>query len=77
MMMWWDGGGWGWLAMSISMMVFWGLIIWGVLIALRGARTDPAGGARSPDPEQILEERFARGEIDAQEYEQRRDLLRR
>lgn len=47
---------------------------WGAIAALRGRRRrtpDPAG-ARS-----ILDERFARGEIDAEEYEHRRRALER
>lgn len=76
-MMWWDGGGWGWLMMSVSMMVFWGLVIAGVAIIVRGPRSGASGRTRSADSEQILRERFARGEIDTEEYEQRRDTLRR
>ncbi len=35
-----------------------------------------SGARRSNEAERILEERFARGEIDADEFKQRRDLLR-
>ncbi len=36
------------------------------------ARTAPGGG---PDPMNVLRERFARGEIDQDEYERRRRVL--
>jgi putative membrane protein len=78
-MMWWNGewNGGAWLAMSVSMVVFWGLVIWAVLSVVRSANVTSSERSDPPPPEQILKERFARGEIDAQEYEQRRDVLRR
>jgi len=45
-----------------------------VIRALTGARRSP-GTDRTP--EEILRDRFARGEIDEQEYLKRRELLRR
>ena len=70
-MMWW-GGDWGWgafFAMTVMMVAFWGLIIWAVLSLARG-------GERSRDSESILAERFARGDIDDDEYRRRREVLR-
>lgn len=77
-MMWWHGdwNGWAWLAMSVSMVAFWGMVCWVVVAIVRGVSRDD----RSPadrDPQQILRERFARGEIDAEEYEHRSEVLRR
>jgi putative membrane protein len=48
------------------------------LIAAQIRRTpdDPAGRAIVPDAERVLAERFARGEIDSEEYEQRLRTLR-
>ena len=68
-MMWWSGDwGWGaWLAMSVMMVAFWVLLIWAVLTLVRS-------GDR--DSESILADRFARGEIDDDEYRRRRELLR-
>ena len=81
-MMWWHGdwNGWAWLAMSASMLVFWGLAIWGLVTVERSANQPVRHGldATPPrDPEQILRERFAQGEIDEAEYEHRRQVLRR
>lgn len=62
------GWGWGWL----WMILFWAgvivLIVWAVG---RGA------GSRDDRPLDILKERFARGEIDRDEFEARRRELER
>ena len=79
MMGWHDGGpGWaGWFVMATTMLAFWAVLIFGGLAVLRAMRRDGAGGpSGTRDAERVLDERFARGEIDADEYTQRRDLLR-
>ncbi len=80
-MMWWTGewNSWAALAMSPSMILFWGLLFWGMLSIVRGSgrSASSSGTSGSSDPEQLLKERFARGEIDADGYEQRREVLRR
>lgn len=78
-MMWWnDGMGWGgWIVMTLTMLAFWSLVVFGVIAIFRGdreARSDQA--PRERDPQQILDERFARGEIDADEYHARQGVLR-
>jgi putative membrane protein len=65
-----DFGWWGWLMMSLGMVVFWGLLAWGALLLLRG-RDQTAPADRRPGPKEILDERLARGEIDAVEYRER------
>lgn len=77
-----DWNGWAWLAMSVSMLVFWGLVIWGVVALVRSGSNGSggngsSGSATGRDAEQILRERFARGEIDVEEFERRREFLRR
>jgi putative membrane protein len=78
-MMWWYGpgmSGWGYALMTVSMVLFWALIIFGVFALVRYlARSDRDGAARLT-PEQLLAERFARGEIDGPEYHERLDALR-
>ena len=79
MMIWYDHAWswWGWLAMTAGMVVFWGLVISGVVVLVR--YTVPGQGSTAPaapSPEQVLAERFARGEIDEAEYRQRLDTLR-
>ena len=74
--MWDHTGGWGmgWIGLGmIHMVVFWGVVIF-VIVAL--ARL--IGGRRESSSDRaldILRERFARGEIDADEYDRvRREL---
>jgi putative membrane protein len=78
-MMWWYGSGmsgWGYALLTFSMVLFWGLIIFGVVALVRFlARNDRPTAAR-PTPEQMLAERFAGGEIDEHEYHKRLDTLR-
>jgi uncharacterized membrane protein len=41
--MWWNHGGWdagGWLAISLMMVVFWGLVVALVVWLVRSARSD-------------------------------------
>ena len=74
MMYWNDGWGWGaWLMMTIFMVVFWGLVAWVVVTLVRGS-----SGTQRPrsSAEDILAERFARGELDEDEYSGRLDALR-
>ena len=74
-----DGLGWGgWLLMSVMMVAIWGLVIFAVVAIFRGSgkghdRDQRPSSATALD---ILKERFARGEIDAQEYEAHAQLLR-
>ncbi len=74
-------GGWGpgaWIAVAFAMVVFWGAVVTAIVFAVRGTHHQPTGPATptTSDAQRILDERFARGEIDADEYQQRRDLLR-
>lgn len=72
-MMWWHGTwSWSaWLAMTVTWVAFWALIIWAVVTVVRSLGSGPSRRA-----DEILAERFARGEIDEEEYRRRRELLR-
>jgi putative membrane protein len=65
--------GWGWFAMSVSMALFWAVVITAIVLLVRYINhTGPAGQSPSArTPEQLLAERFARGEIDETEYHDR------
>jgi len=78
--MWWDGfGGMGWWMMfgGLLMLVFWGgiiaLIVWGVKkLVERGS--GPETGQKH-DPLDIAKERYARGDISREAFEQiKKDL---
>jgi len=66
-------GVWG-VAMMAAMLAFWGLVIAGIVLAIRWI----AGERRRPATDralEILRERYARGEIGKEEFEaRRRDL---
>lgn len=76
------GGGWGGWIFGPVMMILWIALIVAVVVLivrwLGGTAGAGAGGgaARSKTAIDILEERFARGEIDKDEFEQRRQALR-
>ena len=76
---WHDGWGPGaWIAMAFVMLVFWTVVVAAIVALVRSSRGrghDRVVG-RTDDAERILAERFARGEIDADDYKQRRELLR-
>lgn len=71
---WHMGEGWGWWMMFgwLWMVVFWGLVIWAVVYVARrfGGPTDRQPPDRSAID--ILEERYARGELTDEEFENRR-----
>lgn len=78
------GYGWDWgfghMAFGGLMMVlFWGGIIVLIVLAVRwlgtGSSSAPSAHPPRKTPREILEERFARGEIDKEEFEERRKLL--
>jgi putative membrane protein len=64
---------------SMGWMALWWVVGAAVLLLMVWMLGRIAGGpGRSEDsPEQILKRRYARGEIDAEEYERRLDGLRR
>ena len=83
-MMMWYGGDWGWgawIVMAVGMVVFWALVITAVVFAVRylagprGTAASTSGSGRT-HAEGVLAERYARGEIDDDEYRQRLALLR-
>lgn len=70
-MMWGYGAGWGWF------MGLWMLLFWGTLILLTVWAVSRFSRTYSGDAKRILQERFARGEIDEEEFQKRATLLGR
>ena len=77
----WYGGDWGWggwLLMTVLMVLFWAVVITAVVVAVRylaGPR-HTAPDSLPSRAEDLLAERFARGEIDDDEFRRRQALLR-
>lgn len=81
-MFWYGNGmsGWGYVLMTIGMVGFWALVIFAVVALVRslgsGAGSVAPPSAAPPTPEEVLAMRFARGDIDEQEYRRRLETLR-
>ena len=78
MMSWYhDGTGWGgWILMALAMVAFWLLVVVAVIAIFRGTQSSGGSSADPRTPMQLLDERFARGEIDEEEYHARSRVLR-
>ena len=82
-MMFWNGGAWPFwevALMWVGMIAFWGLLIWAIYALITRATRRPGAEAPRDEPSgdparRILDERLARGEIDADEYRRLRDVL--
>lgn len=74
-------GGWVWLAMILSMVLFWGLLIATIVVLMRHdslrRRGDVHTVPHAATPEQQLAARFAHGEIDEAEFLRRLETLRK
>lgn len=69
--------GWGGMGMGFGMLLFWGLLIVGIVMLVNCSRGSGTCGKREPEKSalDILKERYARGEIEREEFEQKkRDL---
>ena len=72
-----DGVGWGSIPMVIMMLLVWGSLIWLGVALIRRTGTQESGAGLSPtaphppNPQQILAERLARGEIEPDDYRTR------
>lgn len=80
MMFWYGDGmtGWGYALMTVGMVLFWALVIFGLVALVRyagGPQQRSGPSVDRPSPEQVLAERFARGEINDEEYRQRQETL--
>jgi putative membrane protein len=76
-MMYWSDPGWlGWTVMTVGMVAFWVLIAVAIAALIGAGRRDSTTPQRHPeDARRVLDERFARGEIDEDDYHHRRELL--
>jgi putative membrane protein len=78
-MYWWHDSGWGWFWMMFMMVFFWAFVAVAIVFVVRGLRPGQATQPQTPSTptaDDLLAQRFARGEIDADEYHARLDALR-
>lgn len=79
-MMWWGNGymmGWWWIGALVVVLIILAVVAI-VLAATRSARTSPRAGmndASRTTPRQILDERYAKGELTTEEYQERLRVL--
>jgi putative membrane protein len=73
----WDmhdsGEGW-WIVMGLGMLLFWALVIVGVVWVVREL-TGGRGERERETPVDVLQRRLAEGDISVEEYERRRQAL--
>jgi putative membrane protein len=82
-MMWGYGFGWGWLMMSLGTILWIAILVvlvWALIRWLNNRTNTPApltwsGMQSGPTALEILQQRYARGEIDTATYEQIRERL--
>ena len=68
--------GWGWAFMALGSVLFWVVLIVGIVILVRHLNGDnPFGSGGRSSAENLLAQRFARGEIDEPEYRRRLMVL--
>ncbi|WP_218639385.1 SHOCT domain-containing protein [Streptomyces sp. IMTB 2501] len=81
--MYWDGGGWAWMAfMPLLWIALIGLAVWAVIRLTHGSSGGTPGPGqgwegreRQETPEEILDRRYASGEIDTDTYAEARERL--
>jgi len=68
-------GGW-WVVMAIGMVIFWGLVIVGVVWLVRELTGRGGNGLKlRQDPLELLDRRLAEGTISPEDYRERREIL--
>jgi putative membrane protein len=66
------GGGW-WIPMMVGMILFWGLVIVGIVWLVRGSRGPRED--KKVSAVELLERRLAEGDLTVEEYRERRAVL--
>ncbi len=69
------GFGWMWL-MPIFFILFWGLVIWGIVALVRGlSESRGYDSSKANSALEVLKKRYAQGEINKEEYEEKKKDL--
>ena len=70
----WNGDGPGWWIVFVPL--FWLLVVIGIVFLVRGRRGGPPWGGRGRETGvDVLERRFAEGELSLEQYRERRAVL--
>lgn len=69
----WGMGPWGWIFMGLFWVVVIGGIVWAAMALLPGNRR--VGPERRESAREILDRRFAAGELDVEQYRRAREEL--
>ena len=69
------GGSWWVVLMWAAMVLFWGLVVWTVLLLVGGVTLHREEDHDRSNPRQNLDQQFARGEIENDEYSRLRHLV--
>jgi putative membrane protein len=70
----WGMGFTGWIFMGLFWVVVIGLVVWAIVALLPGGRATRVRG-RAEDGREILDRRFALGEIDTEQYRRAREEM--
>lgn len=68
----WDGG---WWVMMIGMLVFWALVVLGIVWLVREVSGRSDRPRREPEALELLDRRLADGSISPEDYRERRAIL--
>jgi putative membrane protein len=74
----WGGNGWGWggMVLAVFLVALIVAVFFGIGYLVRGGSQRNGGSSAATGPEDTLAHRFARGEIDEDEYRRRVALVR-
>ena len=71
-MMHWDGGfgmgGFGW----VFMVIFWALVIWGIVLLAKAVMGTAKSEGKTETALDVLKKRYASGEINKEEFEEKK-----